>query len=130
MFQTDLALLLLFPLDGNKMLLKQTTTIDVTTDKFAGASLPLRITFIVRNSSCGKVMFLHLSVSHSVYRGCVSWQTPPSADTPATNPRDGHCISFSCSFREIGLLALRPLENPIPFTEKPALTVTNNFINK
>ena len=36
--------------------------------------------------SCGKVMFLHLSVSHSVYRGCLPhWMlgyTPPPAGTP------------------------------------------------
>ena len=27
------------------------------------------VIFTVRNSSCGKVMFLHLSVSHSVHGG-------------------------------------------------------------
>ena len=40
--------------------------------------------------SCGKVMFLHLSVSHSVHRGVniplgrhtPPGQTPPRADTP------------------------------------------------
>ena len=36
--------------------------------------------------SCGKVMFLHLSVSHSVHRGgvCLSacWDTPPGRYTP------------------------------------------------
>ena len=35
----------------------------------------------VRKRSCGKVMFLHLSVSHSVHGGCISQhalgQTPP-----------------------------------------------------
>ena len=55
-----------------------------------------------RNSSCGKVMFLHPSVSHSVHRVegvCTSpldrhpladtlppRQTPPQADTSATPP--------------------------------------------
>ena len=46
--------------------------------------------FTVRKRSCGKVMFLHLSVSHSVHRGSTSvhagihppGQTPPWADTP------------------------------------------------
>ena len=41
--------------------------------------------FTVRNSSYGKVMFLHLSVSHSVHRGCLGRpprQTPPWAATP------------------------------------------------
>ena len=43
----------------------------------------------VRKRSCGKVMFLHLSVSHSVHGGvggvCLSacWDTPPWVDTPA-----------------------------------------------
>ena len=37
----------------------------------------------IRNSIRGEVMFLHLSVSHSVHRGvggCL-WQKPPQADT-------------------------------------------------
>ena len=34
----------------------------------------------VRNSSCGKAMFLHLSVSHSVHRG--GWCTPPRQTLP------------------------------------------------
>ena len=32
-------------------------------------------------TSCGKIMFLHLSISHSVHRGCV-WWTSPWADAP------------------------------------------------
>ena len=36
--------------------------------------------------SCGKVMFLHLSVSHSVHGGGGVWQTTPWADTPTPNP--------------------------------------------
>ena len=35
----------------------------------------------IRKRSCRKVMFLHLSVSHSVHRGCVS-QHAFGADTP------------------------------------------------
>ena len=37
----------------------------------------------VRKRSCGKVMFLHLSVI--LFRGEV-WQTPPWADTPRSDP--------------------------------------------
>ena len=38
----------------------------------------------VRKRSCGKVMFLHLSVSHSVHGGCIPACTgqTPLADTP------------------------------------------------
>ena len=70
--------------------------------------------FTVRKRSCGKVIFLHLSVSHSVHRGvsaqCMlgihhpqadsppgqtpSWADPPGrppwADTPRQTPRDRH----------------------------------------
>ena len=37
-----------------------------------------------QGQSCGKVMFLHLSVSHSVHRGgrCLGRHPPPQADTP------------------------------------------------
>ena len=38
----------------------------------------------VRKGSCGKVMFLHLSVSHSVHMGCIS--ACIEADTPQTEP--------------------------------------------
>ena len=55
----------------------------------------------VRKRSCGKVMFLHLSVSHSVHGGvggvCLSacWDTPPWVDTPVgqTPPLGGVCLS-------------------------------------
>ena len=70
--------------------------------------------------SCGKVMFLHLSVSHSVYGGMGVWQTPPGqippkadtprADTPPgqtppgrhlprqTPPVDSYCSGWYASF--------------------------------
>ena len=50
--------------------------------------------------SCGKVMFLHLSVSHSVHRG----DTPPPADTPLpsaywdTHPPGRHHTGQTPSF--------------------------------
>ena len=63
--------------------------------------------FTVRNCSCGKVMFLHLSVSHSVHEmGCVVYtlqaDTPlpwadPTRQTPP--PRDGHCSGRYASYR-------------------------------
>ena len=59
----------------------------------------------VRKNSCGKVMFLHLSVSHSVHKG---WCTSPSpwADTHWVNtplgrhppPRDGLCSGRYASY--------------------------------
>ena len=39
-----------------------------------------------RKRSCGKVMFLHLSVSHSVHRGGISLTETPSPDIDP--PRD------------------------------------------
>ena len=43
-----------------------------------------------RKRSCRKVMFLHLSVSHSVHRGvsaqCMLGYTPPRAETPGQTP--------------------------------------------
>ena len=51
-----------------------------------------KVIFTVRKRRCGKVMFLHLSVSHSVHRGVSAsvhagihtppGQTPPWEDTP------------------------------------------------
>ena len=44
-----------------------------------------RTQFYRQQRSCGKVMFLHLSVSHSVHRGvCLRacWDTPPGRYTP------------------------------------------------
>ena len=68
----------------------------------------------IRKRSCRKVMFLHLSVSHSVHRGCVSQHafgadTPPPADLPlGRNPTplsrhtpllpDGHCCGRYASY--------------------------------
>ena len=40
-------------------------------------------TVITIRNVVGKVMFLHLSVSHSVHGGGEVWQTPPWADTAA-----------------------------------------------
>ena len=44
--------------------------------------------FTVRKRSCGKVMFLHLSVILSMGGVCPStcWDTPPQADTPWHTP--------------------------------------------
>ena len=61
--------------------------------------------------SCGKAMFLHLSVSHSVHRGGVSASvhagihplagTPPKAGKPSPGrytPHDGHCSGRYASY--------------------------------
>ena len=54
------------------------------------------MTFYRPQWSCGKVMFLHLSISHSVHRGCLPppyRQTPPWADTPwADTPLPSACL--------------------------------------
>ena len=39
--------------------------------------------------SCGKVMFLHLSVSHSVHGGCLA-DTPSPRSTPWKHPPEAH----------------------------------------
>ena len=57
----------------------------------------IRACFItVRNSSCGKVMFLHLSV----HRECTPpGQTPPKGRHPQIHPpRDGHCSGRYASY--------------------------------
>ena len=56
----------------------------------------------VRNCSCGKVMFLHLSVSHSVPWATTPWLTPPLAHTPRQTPPGRHPPPFGdchCSGR-------------------------------
>ena len=88
------------------------------------SEVPLLIT--VRKQSCGKVMFLHLSVSHSIHRGvyipaCIKqiplgrhplpsacWDTPPAqcmlGYTPfpsacwGTHPPSGHCCGRYTSY--------------------------------
>ena len=45
----------------------------------------LIVIFTARKLSCGKVMFLHLSVSHSAHRGS-PWQRPPLTETPWQRP--------------------------------------------
>ena len=62
----------------------------------------------VRNSSCGKVMFLHLSVSHSVHGVGVytSWaDTPlsPETATPAdgTHPTGMHFCRYTMYFETV-----------------------------
>ena len=42
----------------------------------------LNVYFTARKRSCGKVMFLHLSVSHSVYRGVPGQVSPPGQVHP------------------------------------------------
>ena len=52
-----------------------------------------------QGQSCGKVMFLHLSVSHSVHRGggCLGRHPPPHPrQTPPSPPQADTCQSF-CS---------------------------------
>ena len=62
-----------------------------------------------RKRSCGKVMFLYLSVSHSVYGGgCLPLgpggctpigQTPPKQTPPGqTPPRDRHLSRWYASY--------------------------------
>ena len=86
----------------------------------------LFLSFItIRKQSCGKVMFLHLSVSHSVHRGVsasvhagihtplgrhppppsrnpLGRQPPPPGQTPAPgqipHPADGHCSRRYASY--------------------------------
>ena len=64
----------------------------------APTKMGTRPIFAVRKRSCGKVMFLHLSVSHSVHRGggvCPSacWDTPPG--TRGRHPPLGRLPPFS-----------------------------------
>ena len=58
-------------------------------------TFPFMDIFTVRKRSCGKVMFLHLSVSHSGHRGVYSsmhggrhtpWADSPWANTPLQTP--------------------------------------------
>ena len=85
-----------------------------------------------RKSSCGKVMFLHVSVRHSVHRG----YTPPrqtislKTDTPlgrhsqADTPQDGHCSGQYASYWNAFLLT-SDFENNFP-----ALPIQCKFLYK
>ena len=56
---------------------------------------PLISFYYCPQRSCGKVMFLHLSVSHSVHGEGVChtpWQTPPGQ----THPRQTHPLPSAC----------------------------------
>ena len=82
--------------------------------KISFSELAVRYLFTVHNSSCGKVMFLHLPVSHSVHRGegvpatgsgeC----TPPCADTP---PPGGHCSRRYAPYWNAFLFQLKTSSN-------------------
>ena len=78
-------------------------------------SSPFVLVITARNSSCRKVMFLHLSVSHSVHGGGVGtdtplgrppWQTPLGRHTLLGRPllRDGHCSRRYASYWNAFLL--------------------------
>ena len=87
--------------------------------------LVFNLLFTVRKRSCAKVMFLHLSVSHSVHRGCLPgacvypsmhWADTPQADTPLgrhslgrhlpgqTPLPGGHCSRWYASYWNAFLL--------------------------
>ena len=59
--------------------------------------------FTVRNSSCGKVMFLHLSVSHSVHGEGRAWRRGMHGKGVCggggmRGRRDGHCSGRYASY--------------------------------
>ena len=60
--------------------------VGVGTNPQKGRQLYIFGNFYRPQRSCNKVMFLHLSVSHSVHGGGGVWQTTPWADTPTLNP--------------------------------------------
>ena len=82
--------------------------------------LVFNLLFTVRKRSCGKVMFLHLSVSHSVHRGCLPgacvYPSMHWADTPLgrhslgrhlpgqTPLPGGHCSRWYASYWNAFLL--------------------------
>ena len=55
---------------------------------FRSIWIDINIHFYHPQRSCSKVMFLHLSVSHSVHRGLSA--TRPQADTPKADPLGRH----------------------------------------
>ena len=77
----------------------------VSTLQHTSSALLFTKEVFIRKRSCGKVMFLHLSVSHSVHRGVSApvhagihtppgqtppWQTPPGRHLPGQTPQGKH----------------------------------------
>ena len=64
-------------------------------------SQPWVVLVTIRKRSCGKVKFLHLSLSHSVQGGdvypSVCWDTPAQADPPPI-AADGYCCGRYTSY--------------------------------
>ena len=64
-----------------------------TTQKLITSRLVRGAFITVRNSSCGKVMFLHMSVSHSVHGGGGRWSISGSgARVSASGSQGGSCL--------------------------------------